>query len=308
MDYVQPVGEADPNAPYKDRNTGAGEPGSRVPAKAIENPQREIVNAIIAAGLDPDPARVDQLAEAIEQMIAQALGSGSNPLNDLLAILRARNPVYPTINNTGNVFSLSVPSTGVVRIPAGISITHRGCFNDVTAQQDFNTAANKTYHLRKRWFGSPGWALVDVMDSVYNPGGALAEANVAFDTTFDDMISHKVVTDASNVATITSLVNRDRLGTEVFQDLTPTAAIDNSWFAVHTATLNWSRCPSVIAVRSAIYLSMPDNAGFMHGGANYTSNEATNRYAHSHRVTSDWASTPSGIGAKVSRMWASFGA
>lgn len=214
MEYVQPVGEADPNASYKDRNTGAGEPGSRVPARAIEHPQREIVTVIESAGLTPSRSSVSQLDEAIDLKIAQALGSGENPLNDLLTILRARNPIFPVINTVGNTFNLSVPSTGVLRIPAGISITHRGCFNDTTSEQDFNTVANKTYHLRKRWFDSadwdPGWELVDVSNSTYNPS-ALAEGNVAFDTSFDDMISHRVVTDASNVATITALKNAHKL-------------------------------------------------------------------------------------------------
>lgn len=287
MDYVQPLGEADPNAPYKDRNTGAGEPGSRVPAKAIENPQREIVNAIIAAGLDPDPARVDQLAEAIEQMIAQALGSGSNPLNDLLAILRARNPVFPTINNTGNVFSLSVPSIGVVRIPAGISITHRGCFNDVTAQQDFNTVANKTYHLRKRWFGTPGWFLVDVFDAGYNPG-ALAETDAAFDTTFDDMISHKVVTDASNVATITQLVNRDRLARSERLSGSITDAGTGKRQLAATSQLAWSRSPLLRMVTGSLSAATVSPPGAMEGTANYITLGAVNRYSAAASIQTDW--------------------
>jgi hypothetical protein len=63
--------------------------------------------------------------------------------------------------------------------------------------------------MRYRFTGTPGWSLVDVSNSGYNPS-ALAEDNVAFDTGYDDMISHRVVTDASNVAVITPLVNKDR--------------------------------------------------------------------------------------------------
>lgn len=210
MDYVQPVGEADPNAPYRDRNTGAGVAGSRVPAKAIENPQREIVTVIERAGLTPDRARVDQLADAIELLIDLATGGGDNPLNDLLALLRARLPIYPEIVTADGRFNLTVPSTGNVRIPSGIQILHRGVFPITTAEQTFTTLANKTYHLRYRFTGTPGWSLVDTSDSGYNPG-ALAEGDPAFDSTVDDMISHRVVTDASNVATITALSNRERL-------------------------------------------------------------------------------------------------
>ncbi|MFY1004926.1 hypothetical protein ACNF5F_26225, partial [Escherichia coli] len=75
-DYVQPIGEADPNASYKDRNTGAGEPGSRVPALAIEMPQREIRTVLVAAGMTPDRNDPTQLNAAIDQKIALATAGG----------------------------------------------------------------------------------------------------------------------------------------------------------------------------------------------------------------------------------------
>lgn len=232
MDYVQPYGEADPNAPYKDRNTGAGEPGSRVPALAIEMPQREIRTVIVAAGITPDRTDPTQLNAAIDQKIALATGGGENPLEDLLNLLRARLRVYPEILTADGRFNLSVPSTGTVRIPAGIDILHRGVFQLTTVQQDFATVANKIYHLRYRFTGTPGWSLVDTSDAGYNPG-ALSEANAAFDTTFDDMVSHKVQTNASNVATITALMNKDRISlngevaitSTTFQDSTAPSGI-----------------------------------------------------------------------------------
>ncbi len=66
MRYEPPVGSSDPDAPYLGRNLAAGgSAGSRVPAAAIENTQREIVNAILAAGLAPSAADKTQLAQAI---------------------------------------------------------------------------------------------------------------------------------------------------------------------------------------------------------------------------------------------------
>lgn len=244
-DYVQPVGEADPNASYKDRNTGAGEPGSRVPALAIEMPMREIRTVLVAAGLTPDKTDPTQLNEAIDAKIALATSSGPDPVGDLLNLLRARMLVYPEIMTSDGRFNLSVPATGTVRIPAGITLRHRGCFDEVTAQQDFTTVANKTYHLRKRWTGgSPGWALVDVLDSAYNPGGALAETDASFDTGYDDMISHRVVTNASNVATITALANKDRLS---YSAGVLAANFTNAGMSEARgdiiATLNWARTP-----------------------------------------------------------------
>jgi hypothetical protein len=209
-DYVQPVGEADPNAPYKDRNTGAGQPGSKVPALAIEMPQREIRTVLLSVGMTPNKTDPTQLNAAIDQKIALATAGGENPLDDLLTLLRARLPVFPEIKTADGRFNLSVPSTGTVRIPSGIVIQHRGVFPITTIEQDFATSPNKAYHLRYRFTGTPGWSLVDVADSGYNPG-ALPEANPAFDTGYDDMISHRVVTDASNVAVITALANLDRI-------------------------------------------------------------------------------------------------
>lgn len=243
-DYVQPYGEADPNAPYKDRNTGAGEPGSRVPALAIEMPQREIRTVLVAAGLTPDRNDPAQLNEAIDLKIALATGGGDNPLEDLLNLLRARLRIYPEILTADGRFNLSAPSTGNVRIPAGIEILHRGVFTITTAEQTFETAANKTYHLRYRFTGTPGWSLVDASDSGYNPS-ALAEANSAFDTGYDDMISHKVVTDGSNVATITALTNKDRLMDFRDVSLSFGSTPANAMTAAFTASFNWARAPKV---------------------------------------------------------------
>lgn len=243
MKYVQPLGEADPNASYKDRNTGAGEPGSRVPAKAIENPQREIVTVLTSVGLEPDGNRVDQLNEAIDLKIDLVTGGGENPLNDLLNLLRARLKIYPEILTADGRFNLTVPSTGNVRIPAGIEILHRGVFPITTAEQTFATVANKTYHLRYRFTGTPGWSLVDVSDSGYNPS-ALPEANSAFDTGYDDMISHRVMTDASNVATITALANKDRLDAVV--DMTAGAIVasnTNTARQTQTGVYDFARTP-----------------------------------------------------------------
>ena len=244
MKYVQPVGEADPNAPYKDRNTGAGEPGSRVPAKAIENPQREIQEVILQAGLEPSSEDVTQLNAAIDQKIALATGGGENPLNDLLDLLRARLKIYPEILTADGRFNLTVPSTGNVRIPAGIQILHRGVGLITTAEQTFATVANKTYHMRYRFTGTPGWSLVDVIDSGYNPS-ALPETNNVFDSGYDDMISHRVVTDASNVATITALANKDRLAATI--DMTSgaiTASGTNTARQTQSAAYGFARTPT----------------------------------------------------------------
>jgi microcystin-dependent protein len=64
MDYAQPIGTA-PGTSYVDADPGSGIEGSRVPAAAIEPVMREIVAAIVAAGLTPNGAVFTQLASAI---------------------------------------------------------------------------------------------------------------------------------------------------------------------------------------------------------------------------------------------------
>lgn len=80
MEYQPPVG-GDPNDSYVNGNPATGTEGSIPPAEAIEQPMREIVNAIAAAGLTPDDNDLSQLADAIGTMaglgvtMANAAGS-----------------------------------------------------------------------------------------------------------------------------------------------------------------------------------------------------------------------------------------
>ena len=70
MLYNPPSGSASPNAPYVGKNVAAGTQGSKVPPAAVENTQREIVNAITAAGLTPTNGDLTQLAQAIAKIAA----------------------------------------------------------------------------------------------------------------------------------------------------------------------------------------------------------------------------------------------
>ncbi len=66
MKYNAPSHAESENAPFIDGDPVRGIEGSVVPAKSIEYPQREIVNAIEKAGLTPTNDALDQLALAIE--------------------------------------------------------------------------------------------------------------------------------------------------------------------------------------------------------------------------------------------------
>lgn len=70
MEYVPPINgdEEDPDRPYIDANPALGIEGSRPPAASIEHTQREIVNAIAAAGLVPDKNDLTQLAQVLAML------------------------------------------------------------------------------------------------------------------------------------------------------------------------------------------------------------------------------------------------
>ena len=71
MKYNPPSGSVGANDPYVTGNAVTKTKGSPVPAEAVEYPQREIVNALIAAEIVPDNADLTQLTQAI---VALALG------------------------------------------------------------------------------------------------------------------------------------------------------------------------------------------------------------------------------------------
>jgi len=73
MIYTPPIGGA-ANDPYIDANPGGGIDGSILPAQAVEDPQREIVAVIVAAGLTPTAATLNQLLTAIQSFQQVATG------------------------------------------------------------------------------------------------------------------------------------------------------------------------------------------------------------------------------------------
>ncbi|MBX5112677.1 hypothetical protein [Rhizobium lentis] len=245
MQYNAPYGSADPNAPYIDRNTPGAQSGSRVPAAAVEHPQREIMAVITAAGITGSSDDLTQLLQAIEALISAATGGGDTSNFVLMPAARARLPIFPTVLTSDGRIPVSSPSTGQVRVPAGYDFLHRGIFAVTTVQTDFATVANKTYHLR--WSPSAGFALKDLADVTYNPTVA-AETSSVFDSAYDDMLVARAVTNASNIATITTLSNKDRMsisGETTFVINTPTQddALPSGITNGTNFTINFARTP-----------------------------------------------------------------
>ena len=70
MKYNPPAGSQDPDAKYVTGQPGTVR-GSAVPAEAVEHPQREIVEVIRQAGLEPSGDDLGQLWKALQQLFTE---------------------------------------------------------------------------------------------------------------------------------------------------------------------------------------------------------------------------------------------
>lgn len=170
--------------------------------------QAEINKVMLEGGITPSNGDMTQLWQAIQAMIDASTGGGDPATYLLVSQARARLPIFPEVLNTNGHFGVTSPGTGQVRIPAGVNFQHRGIYPIATVQTDLATDPSKTYHLR--WNPTDGFALKDLASVVYNPS-TLAETVETFDSAYDDMLCARVITNSSNVPTITNLINRNVL-------------------------------------------------------------------------------------------------
>lgn len=227
MKYQAPYSSTDPNAGYVDRSTPNAQSGSKVPKQAVEHPQREIVNVITAAGLTPSGSDLTQLEQAIGVMLER---------------LRVNLPIYPQVENGSGKLTVTAISPGIVRIPAGQTFVMRGGKAVVTVSTDLSTVANTTYHLR--WTQGAGFIMKSLTDMGYNSSGNPAdETDAAFDSTYDDMLVARIVTNGSNVATITTLVNRAELTQMSHMEKELPSALIWTMLSLSGVALNWARTP-----------------------------------------------------------------
>lgn len=170
--------------------------------------EAELGHLLTFAGLTPTDTDFTQVRQAVQALIDAATGGGETESYLLTAQAAARLPIWPEIMTGDGRINLTVPGGGVVRVPGGITMQHRGIVPYVTVQTDFNTVASKTYHLR--WNPTDGFTLKDLANNGYNPD-TLTEVDTFFDSKYDDMLVARIVTNAGNVATITSLANQVRM-------------------------------------------------------------------------------------------------
>jgi len=258
--YQPPTGSPEANAPYVGRNKAAGIQGSRVPPKAVEHHLRELVHLIEYAEAKrpgtvgaPDEALLDQVRKSIEALIAAGA---------------SKQPVYPEIQTGNNRFIIGT-TIGLVTIDAAQLWRYRGLVELSTAafsadplaplKRAFVTNASRTYHLRWHAAGTglaapastyPNgrFVLLDLGDPAYNPSTVPAnETNTSFDTTFDDMLIAKVVTNVSNQPTVTALANKDslRLYVEKLTYETSLQLVERGPNTAPTYALDWARTPQM---------------------------------------------------------------
>lgn len=171
--------------------------------------QGQVKDIADEAGVIPSQdGDITLLKRAVIALIASATGGGTADDYIMMTQARSRLPFYPEVLNVDGHLSVVSPSTGQVRVPAGLDFLHRGIYRVTTAQTDFPTDPSKTYHLR--WNPTDGFVLHDLASGTYN-SGSLAEVNPVFDSTYDDMLVARVITNSSNVPTITNLCNKVNL-------------------------------------------------------------------------------------------------
>jgi hypothetical protein len=204
-----------------------------------------------------------------------------------------RLPIFPEFETVTNKLSIADNGNGTLTVGAAQNILWRGWSRISTdsfssGARTVTTVANKTYHLRLARDGA-SFVLKDLSDGAYNPA-ASAESHAAFDSTYDDALIARIVTNASNVATVTTLANKYAL--RASYDGTATATLmtaNNGWEYVATAPINWARAPSIVSPRLSLYAPVVGSGTYVEGGSNYwgAANDVS-RYAVTARVASDW--------------------
>lgn len=204
---------------------------------------QEIRNVITAAGITPSNGSTSQLSAAISGLISAATGSGDTSQFLLTAQAAARLPIWPEVQTEDHTFNITSPGAGQARLPADVVFTHRGVVNYTTVQTDFALNANRTYHVR--WNPDDGWQALDLTDAGYNPS-VLDETDESFDTTFDDMLVARLVTDATNAVTITKLANTNRhYAKETFSETLDNTGTSWANLSGTSVALNWGRRPMI---------------------------------------------------------------
>jgi hypothetical protein len=202
--------------------------------------EAEMQSVFDEAGIAGDDGDNTILVQSILALIAAATGGSGDYV--LMSQARSRLEIFPSVQHADGHLNITSPGTGQIRIPASRTFLHRGIFPVTTSLTDIATSASKTYHLR--WNPTDGFELQDLADIAYNPS-SVVETSAIFDSTYDDMLVARVVTNASNVPTITNLLNKTRLSSQTDFRTALAGALDWTTLPGSNVTLNWARTPII---------------------------------------------------------------
>ena len=191
MDYRAPYGSPDPNASYVDKDVPGAVAGSKVPAKAVENPQRELVALIEAAGFTPDVAVLDQVAQAIrsQRMNYAVAGGTANALTvtltpaplaytlglPLQVRIASANTGVPTLNVNG-LGAKTIKRRDGSALAAG-DLKADGIYSLIYDGTDFRVGGFLQSDIDRR---ATSYALLAHTEAGGTHGGAVAVANTWF--------------------------------------------------------------------------------------------------------------------------------
>lgn len=215
------------------------------------------------------------LLRAINALISAATG-GSPAGYILMDQARARLPIFPEVLNVDGRIGVTAPATGTIRVPGGVTFQHRGIYQYTTAQTDFMTDPSKTYHLRCD-LTTGTFSMNDLSAGSYNPS-VLAETNIAFDSDYDDMLVSRIITNGSNVASITNLANMPLLKESAIINGTDVQlGSANGANYAFTHSLNWARTPlaSLSFIKGRFDLAAGTDLDFNIMAAGVTRTDAT---------------------------------
>lgn len=156
MKYNPPAGSQDPDAKYVTGQPGKVR-GSAVPAEAVEHPQREIVEVIRQAGLEPSGDDLGQLYEAILKIIGVQVPVASKTETGLVQIGDGLNI---TPEGLLSVLVATSKQNGIMR-PDGTTCTvEDGVLKVLQQSNDYMEA------WRKSWIGVPRyWRSTELPDN-----------------------------------------------------------------------------------------------------------------------------------------------
>lgn len=163
MKYWQPFGISDPNAPYINGDPTIGRAGSIPPAGAFEQPQRELVNLIKYAGLNPSDTTVEQLFQAVRsQRINYAAADTTTNENQITVVF---NPPLGAVVTNGIPLRIKAAKTNTgpcqvtvdgVTAPLRRADTAELIANDLRASTIFECIWNDTFWMMTNYRGLGG--------------------------------------------------------------------------------------------------------------------------------------------------------